>query len=298
MMKKITLVGIALHFFLIGAISAQNEFGAVGSFWRYTYEAHDGNGTGWEIIAIEKDTMINGLLHKVLRRTFFHEQLLPPLATNQGSETIGVMRIANDSVFIDNTLRLDFNMELTDSLLLTNLPAGIDLQLAVDSISSVLLAGENHQIWYGQKICLNGASPGPYENFTIVEKVGQIEQGYLLWNTDGCAIGGGINSFVCYQNGDFTYPPSASCERLTLTSTEIPSQPKPLLVYPNPAQNLLHIKSQGRSMGEISILSLTGQRLLRTRNQATINIEFLKKGTYLLQIQMDQQLITSRFLKL
>jgi len=200
-MKKIIVICISL-FIIQNIIISQNEFGSVGSYWRYSFEPHNGDGGGWTMIQIEKDTLVSGNNYKKYRLKHHYNPMFGPVM--EYSYT-GLLRIKDDSIYNGVMLFLDFDMELTDSLLLEQTGGIEDIQLAVDSITIEEVEGHQYRKWHGQKICLNGGNTiGPYESFTILETVGQIEEGFLFWNTDGCSIGGGLNKFECYKNGEFT----------------------------------------------------------------------------------------------
>ena len=170
------------------------------------------------MISVEADTIINGEEHKIIRRTHYHKPIVNPAFS---SSTLSIVQIKNDSVYLGDDLILDFSMTLNDSLYLENVQGVVDLQLAIDSITSEEINGISYTKWHGQKLCIDGTNPPfPYEPFTILESVGQIENGFLFWNTDNCSIGGGLNKFKCYKNGDFTYPPfeAVSYTHLTLST--------------------------------------------------------------------------------
>ena len=184
-MKKIFTL-VIFSFLFQNVIFTQNEFGAVGSFWQYSFEPHSGDGSGWTMIKIVKDTLIGGEPNKQYLRTLYFKPYTAP-AIEQTS--IGYIQIKNDSIYADGKLILDFNMQQSDSLFLENTGGVVDLQLAIDSIKTEQVAGIEYKQWFGQKICIDGANgTGPYETFTILESVGQVAGDYLFWNTDNCSI--------------------------------------------------------------------------------------------------------------
>lgn len=293
-MKKIT--AFIFFVFLFQNIGlAQNEFGAVGSYWRYGFEPHNGDGFGWTMIRIEKDTVINGEPFKKYQRKHYHNPFSgPPTETSN----FGLIQIKNDSIFLGNQVILDFKMVMTDSLYLQ---LDVDIQLAIDSIGIEQIGGFDYKKWYGNKICIDGANgTGPYEPFTILETVGQIQNDYLFWNTDNCSIGGGFNNFVCYRNGDFTYPPGQECTDLIATNTRDLLEAKSIEIFPNPAENLLNIKSLNSKVEVVQIFSLEGQELLtkKVNNKVVpMDLSTLEEGIYLLKVKTREGMIVKKFVK-
>ena len=278
---------------------SQNEFGAVGSYWQYSYAPHNGDGFGWTKLQIEKDTLINNEIHKVIRKTFYHK----PIASlaNQYSYLLGeTLQIKNDSVYFGGNLILDFGMSITDSMYLEGLD--VNIKLAIDSITTEEIAGHTYKKWYGQKLCLTDPdNPNPYEPFIILEGVGQVFQEFLFWNQDNCIIGGGHNYFSCYKNGDFIYPPTAECEPLMLTSIERVEKNSTVKIFPNPTQDILNIESENSKILEIHIFNLEGKEVYRGELEdysANILISSFEKGIYIIKIMTEKKLMMDRFLKI
>jgi hypothetical protein len=75
-----------------------------------------------------------------------------------------------------------------------------------------------------------------------------------------------------------------------------------LLIYPNPANSVLNIKSEN-SLGKsvILITDVLGKTIIETKNndlyQTSINIEQLSSGVYLLQLKSEKGIIVKKFVK-
>ena len=124
----------------------------------------------------------------------------------------------------------------------------------------------------------------------------------MLWNIDGCIIGGlGIKSFICHKNGDFTYPIDSNCEPFMLVGTdELPDLNDRLKIYPNPAGNDLNFQSEKLSIEQISIYDITGQVKLKkicNSNECTLSISNLANGIYMAEVMIDNQRFTSKIIK-
>lgn len=294
-MKK-TFVLTFSFLLTINFLQAQNEFGAVGSYWMYTHIPHSTPNSGETMISVEKDTLIDGKTYKILRKTFVHYINSPYGPPQTGDIRYGLMRIENDSVFIgDNELILDFSMALEDSLLVNGIAP---IQMIVDSISSEIVDGITYKKWYGQKLCLVDGQSYSYETYTILEHIGQIDD-YLFWNTDNCSIGGDHNIFKCYKNGDFTYPPTENCAPLLISTTQVNHIPG-LELFPNPVENILNINIKDFAIKEVAVFDINGKEVLRKTNN-TKNLQIsttdLQKGTYLIQIQTKDEMTTRKFVK-
>ncbi|TYA55727.1 T9SS type A sorting domain-containing protein [Formosa maritima] len=58
-----------------------------------------------------------------------------------------------------------------------------------------------------------------------------------------------------------------------------------LIIYPNPTKNLLNVKINNSNVGQLTIYSLTGTKILDIKNSSKIDISSLPSGTYLVRIQ-------------
>jgi len=122
----------------------------------------------------------------------------------------------------------------------------------------------------------NYATIVPSASGTNQWNVNQIGN-YACIIVDGCAA----DTSACY-NVDYI---------LGISEQASPS----LEVFPNPVQNILHIADQP---GKVSIYTLSGSIVSRTENNTkTIDVSALEAGVYIISLQTDQGLLTSRFIK-
>jgi hypothetical protein len=71
-------------------------------------------------------------------------------------------------------------------------------------------------------------------------------------------------------------------------------------LYPNPSKHNLHLKFNTNTKSDIKILDAKGQLITHffsNENQLLINLSGFKPGVYIIQIIIDNQLITKRFIK-
>ncbi|MDB4088496.1 T9SS type A sorting domain-containing protein [Flavobacteriales bacterium] len=73
---------------------------------------------------------------------------------------------------------------------------------------------------------------------------------------------------------------------------------KTISIYPNPVQNTLNIDNQD-AINSVSIMDITGKVVYRTENQnkKTLNVDFLNKGIYILSVETDTYIGTTKFIK-
>lgn len=80
----------------------------------------------------------------------------------------------------------------------------------------------------------------------------------------------------------------------TLASTEV--KQIALSIYPNPATDILNIKTQDRIVN-IGIYDMSGKLINAKENNGQVNVTMLPKGTYLLQVVTDKAVYQQKFIK-
>ena len=70
-------------------------------------------------------------------------------------------------------------------------------------------------------------------------------------------------------------------------------------IYPNPAQSILNIDPlENEVLSKISISDMTGKTIIeKTDNVASVNVENLSNGMYIIQISTDQKTFQGKFIK-
>jgi len=71
-------------------------------------------------------------------------------------------------------------------------------------------------------------------------------------------------------------------------------------LYPNPASSFLNVAMITQDVFDYEIKSITGQLVGKgtVSNHAKINVSNLKVGVYFLQVLMDNEVVSKRFVKL
>ena len=87
---------------------------------------------------------------------------------------------------------------------------------------------------------------------------------------------------------------SEDCSALNTTSFELENQ---IVVFPNPASQIIHIKTPNNSLAEtIEIVSITGENTLSTSLKSSLNVSELASGIYLMKITLDDQVIIKKLI--
>ena len=85
-----------------------------------------------------------------------------------------------------------------------------------------------------------------------------------------------------------------------LSTYDIDKQKTSISIYPNPASDFLHIKSE-KSISEVSIFDSTGKQISRIKeknSEAKIPVHYLNSGIYLIQIKNSEGIVSKqKFIK-
>lgn len=68
-----------------------------------------------------------------------------------------------------------------------------------------------------------------------------------------------------------------------------------ILVYPNPATDYLTVDSEKVTL--IEIYSISGKLLQKKRNSNQIDVRKLNTGTYIIKVEINKELFTSKLIK-
>ena len=86
-----------------------------------------------------------------------------------------------------------------------------------------------------------------------------------------------------------------SIETETIVNTDH-TLPKPIMVYPNPFTNVLHLESRQNNISWI-LYDFTGHILLTGDENDIKDLDILQRGLYLIQIKLDEELYIERVVK-
>lgn len=125
---------------------------------------------------------------------------------------------------------------------------------------------------------------GSNNNDSLVSTSGILVNPYNYTNPDYRPVGSGIAA----SGADFNDP---LFNGLVTSATSIENTISSIKVYPNPANEKLHIHADATVLQNIKVLNILGQIVKEYKNVNTsyveLNIEGLEKGTYILQVQEE-----------
>ncbi len=119
-------------------ILAQSGFAPLGAYWNYLYSDHSGRFTENWTIRVTKDTLINGYATKTLWKFYDsrHSGQLGDPPKGPGSESFGIIKYRNDSVFAGTEFLYSFSMKMGDTIQILSFP---NLSAVVDTMYSVVI---------------------------------------------------------------------------------------------------------------------------------------------------------------
>jgi hypothetical protein len=95
---------------------------------------------------------------------------------------------------------------------------------------------------------------------------------------------------IAFDNLSWTSFAVLSTDKNTISDTNV-------IVYPNPANSIIHIESNNKQISNVQILNLSGQTLYNNSNAASIDVSNFEKGMYMVQITTtDGTTTTSKLL--
>ena len=101
-----------------------------------------------------------------------------------------------------------------------------------------------------------------------------------------------LQDFNLWADANFTA--NTTCT-FTTASTNLMQVKNRLLIYPNPSNDLLHVKIDlPYEELEIILYNLNGQKVLTVHNQSKFDISQLPKGMYFVKINVDKQRIDKK----
>lgn len=135
-----------------------------------------------------------------------------------------------------------------------------------------------------------------------------LESNYTLTTTPATFINSGVvlGTDIFYFNEDTTlsfsmvnqsYSDSVWCANTGISELK---QSENWLLYPNPATSQLTINLEGMQAGEVNIYNIDG-KLVGEANQPannTIDVSYLAKGMYFVEIKVDDVLLRRRWVKM
>ncbi len=271
---------------------SQNDWPPVGAYWNYQgdFATHNGYPVDAEkTIYILRDTMINGEIRKIYRDVGYasidyYDSLLNVDEKWDIEGCCYYMR--NDTFFLDdffgNTLDLFvMNLSIGDS--------SVQYQQGrwfVDSLGSEVIGSDTFEITYYKVDCGLDTLPG-----ITIDRVGPLGIEPTSHPDGICNIGGFTPfewHFQCYEGDGLEYP--NNCEPLQTGIEKHIASTLTLSLYPNPANDFLHIEFSETQDFNYSIYSIQGECVKKgeLKDQSNIiDLSDLVSGMYSVQVVTD-----------
>ena len=189
--------------------------------------------------------------------------------TSQGS---GTFYVDQAFAFTDCVLYRDPSEEMYATLI-SNIEAGYPAHLAVENPAGTV----------GHNVVVDGYS----------DKDGKFHINF--------GYGGSLDGWYYIPDPDF-YQGMTKVEGIILNiipksdAVHEVSCPKPFEVYPNPVSDVLYMKNLPCQAVDYSIFNVLGQKVTEGSSSRSISVAELEKGIYVLQIQGDHFLETTKFI--
>ena len=125
------------------------------------------------------------------------------------------------------------------------------------------------------------------------------------YNTDSGLVGNNAHAVVLENNSTLWIGTFTGLSRLntkTAVSLKIPTSDYNFLIYPNPANNIIHLKIDDiLKKSKVSILTIDGKLMKTTILNSTINEIYLSNfssGTYVILLSTPKGIINKKIIKL
>ena len=115
--------------------------------------------------------------------------------------------------------------------------------------------------------------------------------GQTWWDDNGYAASTGIATYPAVPANN--YDPTANCDDGSCeygSTTGVGEEVSGLLIYPNPATNVLNVVSSSHGINTVSIYSVNGQEVLTSKVdaiQVKLDISELSPGLYIIDIKSN-----------
>ena len=134
-----------------------------------------------------------------------------------------------------------------------------------------------------------GRTPSRRENsYWTDREIDLSEKGYNAQNVNIAFINNTNNGFKLFLD-------SIVVEKESSLSINKLIEPN-LLIYPNPVQNLLNIKSSS-TIQSITVINSIGQNMIHEEYTSSINLEKLKSGVYFIEVISTDFTVRKQFIK-
>jgi|LakMenE01Jun11ns_1017448.scaffolds.fasta_scaffold9958553_2 hypothetical protein len=322
-MRKLLIIIIILLFSFQGRAQMWCPPGAT---WYYGAYAMYPQVNGYHKYEYTNDTIVNSLTYKKIKKTFTGFNPFYGAGITTKTENLLFMRESNNVIYYCNDTLYDFNASIGNTWLRNRTWLNFQLAAVCDAPRrKVTVLDTGHivintsnlktlKLQYEYKWRETDTEPIKTYTVLICEKTGNITStndvsNGLLFEPGSCET---VNAVIhpvastglrCYADNNFApYSPPSYTNTCTYINTtnifEIKSSNENILIYPQPANNILNLSSPLFSNKKVQVIinNTIGQMVLNTNIQFTngscqINVATLTKGFYLLKLT-DEDLKT------
>jgi hypothetical protein len=290
MKRKILL---SMIFALITGLTNGQSFGALGTQWYYSEHAQGMCPGNCEYLHLESvyDTVVNGKTTHKIAQTYYRQTgdtvHLEPIFLYEQSDTVFMWSFSK-SRFLTTYI---FNRNIGDTLTLD----APDTLTWLDSVYRLVIDTIKYEIVDG--ISLKRYETIPLDDYEFsngfMDRIGGLDWFFPRGATI-LEAGGPIR---CYSDSQIdTSFQTVACDYILYSSIDEFSTDKDIEIYPNPASNLLTIKSD-KPIDKIELYDLTG-KLLKTTRELNIDFSNLPNGQYIVTIYLKtKQKIEKKVIK-
>lgn len=279
---------ILLPLFIFFSAQSYSQNWDIGTRWIYETLEWGPPVTGnYLIYEIEKDTQLLGeqffQLNMYIRDPATGDITYVPLER--------YLQHQNDQVYLyhaaSNTKKLiyDFGLMPGESFTAYCDFDESEFTVGIDSIGIIQQNGVQRRVQYVNSSDVRGC----YFSGTIIEGVGSLQHLFPTYTSVDPPPGGEV---VCYADPNFSYPVGTSCDALVGTKTPVLTKVE---VFPNPTTDELNVDQF--SYQTYRIYDLTGKEVQSGQKVSTISTAQLPAGMYMLFLQGQKDILTSRFMK-
>jgi len=304
-----------LYFICFCFISkGQITFPAAGADWHYsvaTYTSPSAAATySYTEVKYIKDTLFMGKTVQVLSTPYYYSSI----AFWTGGNTY--VYTSNDSVFFYNSQTLNqwqllysFNTPIGQSWQIlykdydwVNGTGTDTITVKVDSVKNTLINSKLLKTLYVTYTEIYHAIGHQYSYPSVIyDRIGDTN--YVFNFISGISLNAmpssEIKGLLCYTDSTMTtYQVSANLPCNLGAGINKLTEDVELYIYPNPAQNILHLKTTFEKIYNYKIVNALGEFVLKGDCQHDINTGALQNGIYFLCLYEQNKLVyTTKFLK-
>ncbi|MCX6231510.1 MAG: T9SS type A sorting domain-containing protein [Bacteroidetes bacterium] len=298
-MKKLLFLAVFMLF--INQLKSQ-DFAPIGAKWHYTEKfAFSGNISYKSIQSIGK-TIKKGKLCSILTNSggfdcYYHNQMD---FVYQEDSIVYFYLAAIDSFQVLYNLKAKKDT-MWNVIFNTDIYPLLDtFRVKVDSVSSVNINGKDLKkmfVYYQTK-----SITGYYSNFypsVIIENLGDIYYLFNLGDNHVACDGNYSEGLRCYSDSLFGFYSSGIAPFCTYTGINETKQDI-IEIYPNPATDLLNIKTTDGNTAFIELRNTLGQVVYSTyfKSEISVNLKSYPKGLYFVSLrEKDKILAVKKILK-